>query len=130
MLVAVVLQFVMGIVASFLPEYWSFTFVRFLIGMSVGGTMVTSFVIIIENVGSQYRDVISALYQVPFNTGHLLLPVFGYFIRSYDKFQFAISVPSVVLLLFFILVTDTPRWLIAMKRTDEAVKILEKAAKM
>ncbi|XP_022122090.2 organic cation transporter protein [Pieris rapae] len=130
LLAAVVLQLVMGLVASFLPEFWSFTFVRFLVGASVGGTMVTSFVIIMESVGSQYRHVISALYQVPFNTGHLLLPVFGYFIRSYDKFQLAITIPNIVLLSFFVLVTDTPRWLIAMKRTDEAVKIIEKAAKM
>ncbi|XP_047525196.1 organic cation transporter protein-like [Pieris napi] len=130
LLAAVVLQFVMGLVASFLAEFWSFTFARFFVGVSVGGTMVTSFVILMESVGSQYRDVISALYHVPFNMGHMLLPVFGYFRRSYDKFQLAITIPNVVLLSFFILVTDTPRWLIAMKRTDEAVKIIEKAAKM
>ncbi|CAH4034031.1 unnamed protein product [Pieris brassicae] len=130
LLAAIVLQFVMGLVASFLAGFWSFTFVRFLVGVSVGGTMVTSFVIVMESVGSQYRDVISALYQVPFNMGHMILPVFGYFRRSYDKFQLAITIPNVVLLSYFILVTDTPRWLIAMKRTDEAIKIMVKAAKM
>ncbi|CAK1555151.1 unnamed protein product [Leptosia nina] len=130
LLAAVVLQVSMGIVAAYIPGFWLFTFVRFLVGMSVGGTMVTGFVIIMENVGSQYRDVISAMYQVPFNLGHMLLPVFSYFIRSYDMFQLAISLTSIVLLSYFFLVPETPRWLIAMKRTDEAIKILEKAAKM
>lgn len=127
---AVVIQVTMGITAAYVPDYWSFTFVRFLVGMSVGGTMVTSFVIVMEFVGAQYRDVISALYQVPFNLGHMLLPVFGYFCRDYSVFQLSISVPVIVLLSYVILVPETPRWLIAVNRTEEAITILERVAKM
>ncbi|XP_063362509.1 organic cation transporter-like protein [Cydia amplana] len=130
LLVAVVIQVTMGISAAFVPGYWEFTFLRFLVGMSVGGTMVTGFVIVMEFVGTQYRDVISALYQVPFNMGHMLLPVFGYFCRDYSNFQLAISIPTVVLLTYFFLVPESPRWLIAVKRTEEAVKILESVAKV
>ncbi|XP_063534539.1 organic cation transporter-like protein [Cydia strobilella] len=130
LLVAVVIQVTMGITAAFVPGYWEFTFLRFLVGMSVGGTMVTGFVIVMEFVGTQYRDVISALYQVPFNMGHMLLPVFGYFCRDYSNFQLAISIPAVVLLSYFFLLPETPRWLIAVKRTDEAVRILESVAKV
>lgn len=130
LLIAVVIQVTMGISAAFVPGYWEFTFLRFLVGMSVGGTMVTGFVIVMEFVGTQYRDVISALYQVPFNMGHMLLPVFGYFCRDYSNFQLAISIPAVVLLSYFFLVPETPRWLIAVKRTEEAVKILESVAKV
>lgn len=130
LLVAVVIQVTMGITAAYVPDYWSFTFVRFLVGMSVGGTMVTSFVIVMEFVGAQYRDVISALYQVPFNLGHMLLPVFGYFCRDYSVFQLSISVPVIVLLSYVILVPETPRWLIAVNRTEEAITILERVAKI
>ncbi|KAM3964968.1 organic cation transporter protein [Aphomia sociella] len=130
LLVAVVLQVSMGIAAAYVPEYWTFTFVRFLIGVSVGGTMVTGFVIVMEFVGTQYRDVISALYQVPFNMGHMLLPVFGYFFRDFSDFQLSISLPTIILLCYFFLIPDTPRWLIAVKRTDEAVVILERIAKV
>ncbi|XP_049872504.1 organic cation transporter-like protein [Pectinophora gossypiella] len=130
LLVAVVIQVTMGVAAAYISEFWTFTFFRFLVGMSVGGTMVTGFVIVMEFVGTQYRDVISALYQVPFNLGHMLLPVFGYFLRDFSDFQLAISAPTILLLTFFILVPETPRWLIAMKRTDEAINILERVAKI
>lgn len=130
MLVAVVIQVVAGVSAAYIPEFWTFTFMRFLVGMSVGGTMVTGFVIIMEFVGTQYRDVISALYQVPFNLGHLLLPVFGYLLRDFTNFQLGISVPAIILLSYFILIPETPRWLVAMKRTDEAIIILQRVAKM
>lgn len=127
---AVVIQVAAGVSAAYIPEYWTFTFARFLVGMSLGGTMVTGFVIVMEFVGTQYRDVISALYQVPFNFGHMLLPVFGYFLRDFTDFQLGISLPTIVLLSYFILIPESPRWLIAMKRTDEAITTLQRVAKM
>ncbi|XP_053604361.1 organic cation transporter-like protein [Plodia interpunctella] len=130
LLAAVVLQVSMGIIAGFIPDYWLFAFVRFLVGMSVGGTMVTGFVIVMEFVGTQYREVVSALYQIPFNLGHLTLPLFAYFFRDFREFQLSISIPTVVLLCYFIFVPDTPRWLIAVNRTDDAVKILKRVAKI
>lgn len=130
LLLGVVMQVCMGIGAAYARDYWTFTILRFFVGMSVGGTMVTGFVIVMEFVGTQYRDVISALYQVPFNLGHMLLPVFGYFIRDFSTFQLAVSVPSVILLAYFYLIPETPRWLIAVKRTDEAISTLERIAKV
>ncbi|XP_021181745.1 organic cation transporter-like protein [Helicoverpa armigera] len=130
LLVAVVIQLVCGIGAVYCPDYWSFTFMRFLIGLSVGGTMVTTFVIVMEFVGTHHRPVISALYQVPFNMGHMLLPVFAYFNRDYKDFQLAISVPVVILLSYFCLAPESPRWLLAVKRNEQAIKILERAARM
>ncbi|CAH1636432.1 unnamed protein product [Spodoptera littoralis] len=130
LLVAVVMQIACGVGAAFVPDYWSFTFLRFVIGMSVGGTMVTGFVIVMEFVGTQYRDLISALYQVPFNLGHMSLPLFAYFFRDYSDFQLSISAPVVILLSYFFLIPETPRWLIAVKRTDEAIEVLERVAKV
>lgn len=129
MLLGVVMQVSMGIGAAYAPDYWTFTILRFIVGMSVGGTMVTGFVIVMETVGTQYRDTISALYQVPFNLGHMLLPVFGYFFRDFSVFQLAISVPGVILLSYFIVIPESPRWLIAVRRTDQAIDILERIAK-
>lgn len=130
LLVAVVIQISTGIAAAYVPEFWTFTFLRFLVGASVGGTMVTGFVIIMEFVGTKYRDVISAVYQTFFNLGHMMLPLIAYFYRDYSDFQLAISLPVVILLTYFFLMPETPRWLIAMKRTDEAVILMERIAKI
>ncbi|XP_050674819.1 organic cation transporter protein-like isoform X2 [Leptidea sinapis] len=130
MVAAVVLEALMGIIAVYMPSYELFTFVRFLIGTSVGGSMVIGFVIIMEFVGTKYRDTLSALYQTPFNFGHMLLPLFGYFFRSYNDFQLAISVPVLILLSYIFLLPETPRWLIAMKRTEDAYKIVERVARI
>lgn len=127
---AVTLQLLTGVAASFTPNYWTFTLIRFLIGTTVGGVFVTGFVIIMEFVGTKYRSVTAALYQVPFNAGHMVLPLFSYFLRDYTSFHVAISVPTVVMLSYYFLLPETPRWLLAVRRTDEAICVLEKVAKV
>ncbi|CAH2047312.1 unnamed protein product, partial [Iphiclides podalirius] len=128
--ISVLMQVVMGIAAAYTPDFWTFTFIRFFIGMSVGGVMVTTFVIIMEFVGPEHRDVLSALYQVPFNLGHVLLPVWSYYLRDFSDFQLGISVPTILLLVYFFLIPESPRWLIAVNETEKAIEILEKVAKV
>lgn len=130
MIVAVVLEVFMGVIASFLPDYWSFTIVRMIVGFSVGGVMVVGFVIIMEYVGSEKRYIISALYQVPFTLGHIILAGFGYYFRDYMYFQLAISIVNVILLLYICILPESPRWLLAMNKTEEAIEILQRVAKM
>lgn len=82
-----------------------------------------------EITAIKWRELISVLYQVPFNLGHVTLPVFSYFLRDWRSFQFALSIPSVVLISYYWLVPESPRWLFTTGRVDESVAILEKAAK-
>lgn len=92
--------------------------------------MVTSFVLVMEIIGIKWREMFSVLYQIPFNLGHFTLPIFAYFLRDWHDLQFALSIPSVILLSYYWLVPESPRWLFTVGRVDESVKILEKAAKM
>lgn len=81
-----------------------------------------------EIIGIKYRELFSVVYQIPFNLGHLTLPLFAYFLRDWQDLQFALSIPSVVLLTYFWLIPESPRWLFTMGRVADASKILEKAA--
>ncbi|KAG5679163.1 hypothetical protein PVAND_008753 [Polypedilum vanderplanki] len=129
LVIAVTVQLVFGILASFATNFWFFVLCRFITAAATGGTMVTSFVLVMEIIGIKWRELFSVLYQVPFNLGHLTLPLFAYYIRDWQKLQFAISIPSVILLSYYWLVPESPRWLFTVGRVDEAAKILEKAAK-
>lgn len=77
----------------------------------------------------KWRELISVLYQVPFNMGHLTLPMFAYYFRDWRYLQFALSIPSVVLISYYWLVPESPRWLFTAGRVTESAAILEKAAK-
>lgn len=87
-----------------------------------------SFVLVMEIIGTKWRELISVLYQVPFNLGHLTLPLFAYFFRDWHHLQFALSIPSVILISYYWLVPESPRWLFTVGRIDDSANVLEKAA--
>lgn len=82
-----------------------------------------------EIVGTKWREVVSVIYQIPFNLGHLTLAGFAYFIRDWQYLQFALSIPSILLVSYYWLIPESPRWLFTIGRIDEAAAVLEKAAK-
>ncbi|XP_013173247.1 PREDICTED: organic cation transporter protein-like [Papilio xuthus] len=129
-IVAVIIQLTMSMASAYATNYVFFCITRIFIGSAVGGTMVTTFVILMEFIGNKNRDVISALYHVPFNIGHMMLPLIAYYYRDYKKFLLVVSIPSAIPLCYFCFLPESARWLIAVNRTDEAIAILKKEAKI
>lgn len=123
------IQLISGIAAAFAPEFWTFTILRFILGVATGGTMVVGYVLTMEFVGTDHREPVSALYQLPFNLGHLMLAGFGYFCRTWFSFQLAVTIPSVLMLSYYWILPESPRWLLAIGETKQAIEILTKTAK-
>ncbi|XP_063902776.1 organic cation transporter protein-like [Zophobas morio] len=128
LIAAVILQVLSGTGAALSPWFFMFLVMRFLAALATGGTMVISFVLIMEIVGLEWRTTIGIIYQIPFNIGHLLLPLFSYFLRDWRYFQLAISLPSVVLISYYWILPESPRWLLTVGKKEKAIKLLEKAA--
>ncbi|CAG5027905.1 unnamed protein product [Parnassius apollo] len=128
-LAAVFIQLVSGVATAFSVNWYMFTTLRFLLAVATGGTMVSSFVLIMEIIGARYRETVGILYQIPFNLGHLTLPLFGYFLRDWSTFQLAISLPSVLFLSYYFILPESPRWLLTAGKAKEATIIMKTAAK-
>lgn len=128
-LAAVFLQLISGVTTAYSVNWHMFTALRFLLAVATGGTMVTSFVLTMELIGAKYRETVGIIYQIPFNLGHLSLPLFGYYLRDWSTFQLAISLPSVLFLSYYFLLPESPRWLLTAGKAEEAAKIMEVAAK-
>jgi len=86
-------------------------------------------VLVTEICGPKYRTYFGILTQFPFGCGAALLPVIAYFIRQWQNLQLAISVPCVLLGIFYWTIPESPRWLMAEGRFDEAMAILKAGAK-
>ncbi|KAL0276168.1 UNVERIFIED_CONTAM: hypothetical protein PYX00_003791 [Menopon gallinae] len=130
LMATVVLQIVSGIATAYIEDYVLFLVLRFLDAAATGGEMVVSFVICMELLSKKWRALVSVLYHVPFFIGHCLLPVISYFIRDWRSYQLAISIPPVILLGYWWVVPESPRWLLAKNKKDDALKILRTAAKV
>ncbi|XP_032676720.1 organic cation transporter protein-like isoform X4 [Odontomachus brunneus] len=81
-----------------------------------------------EIVGTKWRAAITVLYQFPFALGHLSLAGLAFWFRHWQQLQIAITLPSIILLSYWWLAPESPRWLLAMGRQKAACKILQKAA--
>ncbi|CAB3233014.1 unnamed protein product [Arctia plantaginis] len=127
-LVAILTVILFGLGIPFSPNYIVFTTLRTFLGMATAGTMVVSFVIVMESVGPRYREVAGCLFQIPFIIGHMTVPLFAYYFRSWDKYTLALGIPPLIYLGYFFTLTESPRWLVSHGRVEEATKIVKKAA--
>uniref|UniRef100_A0A6P7GC20 Solute carrier family 22 member 3-like n=1 Tax=Diabrotica virgifera virgifera TaxID=50390 RepID=A0A6P7GC20_DIAVI len=129
LVLAVALQGLSGLGAAFSPWFTLFIILKFLSAVATGGTMITSFVLIMEIIGTEWRTVLGILYQIPFNLGHLLMPLFSYYLRNWRHFQIMISVPSLFLISYYWILPESPRWQLAVGKEKQAIETLKKAAR-
>ncbi|XP_075984568.1 organic cation transporter protein-like [Anticarsia gemmatalis] len=127
-LVAITTVIIFGLIIPFSPNYIIFTLLRTLLGMATAGTMVVSFVIVMESVGPRYREVTGCLFQIPFTIGHMTVSIFAYYFRSWDTYTLALGIPPLIYLGYFFTLSESPRWLVSQGRVDEATKIVKRAA--
>jgi OCT family organic cation transporter-like MFS transporter 4/5 len=129
MLVASVIQIVASIAAAFSVNYIMFIFLRFLVAFSVSGVFECGFVLVTEICGPKFRAPFGILTQFPFGVGAAFLPLMAYFVRDWVNLQLAISIPCLLLLTYYWFIPESPRWLMAEGRFEEALVILKQGAK-
>ncbi|CAH2268513.1 solute carrier family 22 member 12-like [Pararge aegeria] len=129
-LAAITSVIAVGFAVPFPSNYIAFAFLRFLLGVAASGTMVISFVIIMETVGIKYREICGCLFQIPFIMGHITIPIFAYYYRSWNTYSLAMAVPPLIYLGYFFVLSESPRWLVSVGKVEQASKIVSRAAEM
>lgn len=127
LMVSVILQLLSGIGCAVVPWFYALLLMKLLSALATGGTMVTSYVICMEIVGTKWRAAITVLYQIPFSLGHMSLAGLAFWFRHWQHLQIAITLPSIVLLSYWWIIPESPRWLLAMGKQRAACEILQKA---
>ncbi|XP_053600447.1 solute carrier family 22 member 1-like [Plodia interpunctella] len=124
--ISIFLLAVSGCLSSIMPNVTAYIFMRCLEGFSAGGYIVASFVFVIEHCGPNNREVISALFHLPLNVGHISLAGVSYFLRDCSYFQLALSVPVFFFVSIRYLTMESPKWLMDQGHLEEAAIIMEK----
>ncbi|KAK8395998.1 hypothetical protein O3P69_005227 [Scylla paramamosain] len=129
----VLLSCVMNIVFSFLaaaaPDVRVFILLRLLIETCQVFLYIGCFVLAMEICDESQRNYIGALYLLPWALGCMLVPGLAYLVRPWRWQQVAYSLLCCVTLLYWLL-PESPRWLIFKGRHDEALTLLETAARV
>lgn len=117
------------LVASFASGYWIFTILRFFSGVSSGGIIVTSIVLILEVIGSRYREAAGSCAFIPDGLSEATLAIFAYMSVTWNVYVLIYSMASMFIAGLVIFIPESPRWLISKGRIDSAIDVMTKAAK-
>ncbi|XP_076466187.1 organic cation transporter protein-like [Babylonia areolata] len=115
-----------GFGIAFSPSLPILNICRFIIGVARMTLMVNGLVLGMEMVGPSKRVFAGTFIEVMWCVGLFLLLPIAYLVRHWRYLEIALSVPSVVLLAYWWLLPESPRWLAAKGRKEEALKVLEK----
>ncbi|XP_061193510.1 organic cation transporter protein-like isoform X2 [Saccostrea echinata] len=118
-----------SLAVSWAADFYLFCVLRFIVGFFLAGAFMSSFVLGIEIVGPSKRLWAGVVMDYFFAIGLVILCLIGYLIRDWKYNQIAVSVPSALLLSYWWLLPESPRWLINRGKYEEAKVIIRKLAK-
>ncbi|XP_064489882.1 solute carrier family 22 member 7-like isoform X1 [Ornithodoros turicata] len=107
-----------------------FICLRFLLGAGVSAHALSSYVLLMEVIPTDWQGICGVLLSAAFGTGFLVVNVLGQYRLSWRLLQLTIAVLSSTLLTGFIFVQESPRWLISRCGFDEADKVVKSMAQL
>lgn len=120
--------FIVGsLLAPFSPNVATLIFARAVIGIGIGFTSVTAPVYVSELAPPRSRGMLIGLYQFALTVGIALADLVGYWLATQQawRLMFGIAaVPTLIFLGIILTVPESPRWLFAHNRRQEAESVL------
>ncbi|XP_055081358.1 solute carrier family 22 member 6-B [Periophthalmus magnuspinnatus] len=130
LLLSIALQTVFGVTVAFAPNFTVYVILRFVVGATISGVIINAFVLGTEWTCTKRRMLAGITTDYAFGLGYMMLAGVAYFIRDWRTLQLAISAPGFLLIFYIWVLPQSARWLLANNRTDEALALLRKAARV
>ncbi|XLS28697.1 sugar porter family MFS transporter [Flavobacteriaceae bacterium M23B6Z8] len=124
-----VLYLVSAIGSSLVNGPWIFAFFRFLGGLGVGASTIAAPAYVSEIAPSKHRGALVSLYQFNIVFGILIAFLSNYLLNGIGenawRWMIGIeAIPALIYCVFVLFVPESPRWLLAKGRKEEAKKVL------
>ncbi|XP_076686945.1 organic cation transporter protein [Andrena cerasifolii] len=127
--IGIILLIISGPVGAVVPWYWAFIVSRLVNGVSHAAIQYSSFTTLTEVASEKHRQWMGIAYNTGYAMGIVIIPGIAYLLYEWRYIQLAISLPALLLLIHLWFMPESPRWLIAHNRRNEAKILIEKACK-
>ncbi|XP_044741732.1 carcinine transporter isoform X2 [Chrysoperla carnea] len=112
------------------PNFWCWASSRIIVGLTIPAVYQIPFIISLELVGPNYRSFVTVLTCLFYTCGLMLLAGVTYLVRNWVALSLVTSTPFLLYFIYWFFLPESPRWLLAKGRLEEALKILENLAKV
>ncbi|CAG5059240.1 unnamed protein product [Parnassius apollo] len=121
---------VFGIARAFTQDYLTYLAMHFLEAGLGGGLYPSAYVLVVELVGLKQRVIVSAMCNMTFVVGVVLIALLAWFVDNWRTYIFILYSPAILVCIYVWFMNESARWLLSKGRREDAVKILKSAAKM
>ncbi|KAF7822829.1 organic cation/carnitine transporter 4 [Senna tora] len=123
------LMSILGILTAFSPNYNTYVLLRFLTGISTGGSL-SAFVLATEPVGPTKRGPAAMSTFYFFSAGISLLSGIAYVFPTWRALYMASSIPSFLFLILVLIpfTSESPRWYLVRGRIKDAMHLMSTIA--
>nr|XP_037287132.1 solute carrier family 22 member 3-like [Rhipicephalus microplus] len=117
-----------GLATAAAPSFGVFLAARVFLGISLAVMQTTSFCLLVEVTGPRQRTRAAIAFTLGFALSLFVLPGTVWLIQHWRYIQVAITMPFVAIAVWSWYLPESPRWLIATGRTEEAASVVLRAA--
>ncbi|MGI8867185.1 MAG: MFS transporter, partial [Rubrobacteraceae bacterium] len=111
------------------PNEWFLIVVRFLLGFTIGLSIVTAPAYIAESSPSQVRGSMIVTFQVATVSGIATAYFVGAALAGFESWRLILSlsaIPALIVLVFIVRLPDTPRWYLMNGQREEALDLIRR----
>lgn len=119
------LTVISSLLCSFVSYIWQLTVLRGILGAAQMSTYAIGFVTLSEFVAPSYRTMSANMFQLTFCISQMLLDLVAFYMRKWRHLQFFTTFPSIIPFVLFFFIPESPRFLLANKRKQEAIIVLQ-----
>ncbi|ODM98574.1 Solute carrier family 22 member 15, partial [Orchesella cincta] len=113
-----------GLASSFAHWFNLYLFLRFMTGVCTAGNILASFVLSSELVGPSKRGLCGNIFQTFFAAGIVLYSLLAFYVPQWRALSALATCVGIPYIFLFILLPESPRWLITHDRSREARQVL------
>eukprot|EP00794_Sanderia_malayensis_P010688 gene10688-11824_t len=121
---------IIGFISAFSPNFAFYAVARVLVGFFIPGNIIQLFVLISEFVGPRHRPLAGITLWIAYSAGIALLGVIAYFVRTWKLLIIICTAPYFFTFIFFKFIPESIRWLCMNGKTEDAMEIIKRIAKV
>lgn len=127
-IIAIVFMSLTGVGQAVSNTYLMFTIFAFLNAVGTSGVYPLAFILGVEMVGKGKREMAGVILNYFYSVGQALVGIIAWIDGDWVNLQYWVSAPPILFIVYYWIIPESARWLMAKKRNRKAFKIIRKAA--